>query len=107
MTRFQCASDAREQVRINFIPVLFKVSNLCYAEIKPDIVFFGEGLPARFNDVQQADFAKCDLVIVMGTSLQVYPFAGLVTKAAATVPRLVRHRSALRSSIFSDTYGVR
>eukprot|EP01122_Echinamoeba_exundans_P013977 TRINITY_DN6229_c0_g1_i1.p1 TRINITY_DN6229_c0_g1~~TRINITY_DN6229_c0_g1_i1.p1 ORF type:complete len:781 (-),score=153.69 TRINITY_DN6229_c0_g1_i1:97-2439(-) len=59
------------------------------SKIKPDIVFFGEGLPARFNDLQQADFAKCDLVIVMGTSLQVYPFAGLVTKAAATVPRLM------------------
>jgi NAD-dependent SIR2 family protein deacetylase len=62
---------------------------LARTEIKPDIVFFGEGLPARFNDLQQADFAKCDLLIVMGTSLQVYPFAGLVTKAAANVPRLV------------------
>ena len=39
--------------------------------MKPDIVFFGEDLPQRFHTLQLPDFAKCDLLIVMGTSLEV------------------------------------
>ena len=39
--------------------------------VKPDIVFFGEQLPARFFECAMADFPKADLLIVMGTSLQV------------------------------------
>lgn len=40
--------------------------------VKPDIVFFGEDLPARFHSLQRQDFAKCDLLVIMGTSLEVY-----------------------------------
>ncbi len=39
--------------------------------MKPDIVFFGEDLPSRFHTLQLPDFAKCDLLIIMGTSLEV------------------------------------
>lgn len=38
--------------------------------IKPDIVFFGEALPAEFlKNAEKIDMA--DLVIIMGTSLKV------------------------------------
>ena len=60
----------------------------CKGIVKPDIVFFGESLPAIFFDLISKvfiglfkDFPKCDLMIVMGTSLQVQPFASLVYKA--------------------------
>jgi len=39
--------------------------------VKPDIVFFGEDLPSRFHTLQRKDFMMCDLLIVMGTSLEV------------------------------------
>ena len=39
--------------------------------MKPDIVFFGEDLPSRFHTLQTKDFSLCDLLIVMGTSLEV------------------------------------
>ena len=48
----------------------------CGGLIKPDIVFFGEPLPHKFNWMSTADMASCDLLIVMGTSLAVQPFAG-------------------------------
>ena len=38
--------------------------------MKPDIVFFGEDLPKRFFYYLK-DFPQCDLVIIMGTSLEV------------------------------------
>lgn len=46
--------------------------------VKPDIVFFGEGLPERFYDLAERDFPACDLLVVMGTSLVVHPFASLI-----------------------------
>jgi len=50
----------------------------CGGLVKPDIVFFGEGLPARFHQLSSTDFGKCDCLIVMGTSLKVQPFASLI-----------------------------
>ena len=46
--------------------------------VKPDIVFFGEALPPRFSEMLRQDMPRCDLLIVMGTSLAVQPFASLV-----------------------------
>ena len=57
--------------------------------IKPDIVFFGEDLPRRFKELAEVDFEDCDLLVVMGTSLKVQPFAGLAEKVKQTTPRLL------------------
>ncbi|CAJ1452440.1 unnamed protein product [Effrenium voratum] len=60
--------------------------------VKPKIVMFGEDLPDRFWELQQQDLQECDLLIVIGTSLVVEPFAGLVGKAAPDAPRLLINR---------------
>lgn len=39
--------------------------------MKPDIVFFGEGLPSAFHDAIMTDRDDCDLLIVIGSSLKV------------------------------------
>ena len=57
--------------------------------MKPDIVFFGEDLPERFRKNFDPDFRSCDLLIVMGTSLKVQPFAGLIHRVPQTTPRLL------------------
>lgn len=63
--------------------------------IKPDIVFFGESLPARYKELNEADFAKCDLLLIMGTSLAVNPFATLINKVKKTVPRVLLNREVV------------
>ncbi|ESZ95870.1 hypothetical protein SBOR_3764 [Sclerotinia borealis F-4128] len=60
----------------------------CGGLIKPDIVFFGEQLPEAFH-IHKLDPATADLVIVMGTSLSVQPFATLPSLPAEEVPRLL------------------
>ena len=45
--------------------------------MKPDITFFGEALPSRFAKLHKMDLKGCDLLIVMGTSLQVAAAAAL------------------------------
>ncbi|XP_012264948.2 NAD-dependent protein deacetylase sirtuin-2 [Athalia rosae] len=57
--------------------------------IKPDIVFFGEVLPERFYSCIDKDFKQADLLIIMGSSLVVQPFASLVDKVPPSCPRLL------------------
>ena len=74
--------------------------------VKPDIVFFGEQLPRRFYelagipvhpgmDCSDSDFASCDLLIVMGTSLVVQPFASLIDQVCACARDSLRARVTL------------
>jgi len=69
--------------------------------VKPDIVFFGENLPARFFECARADFPACDLLVVMGTSLVVQPFASLVGEPRPGTLRVLvnRERAGERSSM--------
>mmetsp|Transcript_81908 Transcript_81908/g.222333 ORF Transcript_81908/g.222333 Transcript_81908/m.222333 type:complete len:361 (-) Transcript_81908:23-1105(-) len=60
--------------------------------VKPDIVFFGESLPDRFNELSLRDLQSCDLLVILGTSLKVYPFAGLVNLVKPGTPRLLLNR---------------
>lgn len=62
--------------------------------IRPDVVFFGEPVNPRFFESLQSDFEKCDLLVVMGTSLLVYPFAGLCNNVRTMCPRLLFNREA-------------
>lgn len=82
----------------------------CGGVIKPDIVFFGEGLPERFHVLPHKDFAECDLLIIMGTSLTVQPFASLVEYVNDDCVRLLINRDKvgnggfgfLRSMMFGE-----
>jgi len=60
--------------------------------VKPDIVFFGEALPQRFHKCRTEDFPVCDLLIIMGTSLKVQPFASLTGSVTEITPRLLINR---------------
>ncbi|XP_046606279.1 NAD-dependent protein deacetylase Sirt2 [Neodiprion virginianus] len=57
--------------------------------VKPDIVFFGETLPDRFHTLIDNDFKQADLLIIMGSSLVVQPFASLVDMVPPNCPRLL------------------
>jgi len=70
----------------------------CGGIVKPDVVFFGESLPERFFRLVKEDFEQCDLLIVMGTSLKVHPFAGLISKVKQHVPRLLMNNERVGES---------
>ena len=60
--------------------------------VKPDIVFFGEQMPKDFIENRVDDFNECDCLVVMGTSLQVFPFSALVDLTRKDCPRLLINR---------------
>ncbi|MFN2512226.1 MAG: NAD-dependent deacetylase [Pyrinomonadaceae bacterium] len=49
----------------------------CGEPVRPDVVLFGEMLPAGAFEQAAAAAAKCELCFVIGTSALVYPAAGL------------------------------
>lgn len=64
--------------------------------VKPDIVFFGEGLPERFFDNWDVDLEELHaadegqfIAITAGTSLTVYPFASLPSEVPKTQRRVL------------------
>lgn len=63
----------------------------CRGLVKPDIVFFGEGLPMEFSRNSYA-MTEADLVLVIGTSLTVYPFASLPDLVRPKTPRVLFNR---------------
>lgn len=50
----------------------------CGGVVRPDVVLFGESLPADAMARAEEEIARADLLIVAGTSLSVYPAASLV-----------------------------
>ncbi|KAH9480735.1 NAD-dependent protein deacetylase hst2-1 [Psilocybe cubensis] len=60
----------------------------CGGYVKPDIVFFGEELPEKFIRAIP-NLRSADLLIIMGTSLTVYPFASLAQRVDESCPRVL------------------
>ena len=60
----------------------------CNGLVKPDIVFFGEALPESFFTNRHVP-GTADMIIVMGTSLSVQPFASLPSLAKPGAPRVL------------------
>lgn len=87
----QCKTEATDEVMQAAIkqkkPLHCQKKN-CGGLVKPDIVFFGEALPAEFFRCRQLP-GQADLCIVMGTSLQVQPFASLPSMVREGVPRIL------------------
>ncbi|XP_038418817.1 NAD-dependent protein deacetylase sirtuin-3, mitochondrial isoform X3 [Canis lupus familiaris] len=67
---------------------------VCTGVLKPDIVFFGETLPQRFL-LHVLDFPMADMLLILGTSLEVEPFASLSEAVRSSVPRLLINRDVV------------
>lgn len=85
---------AKEQIFADCVPTCTN----CNGIVKPDIVFFGEELPRKFYTLPSKDFGECDLLIIMGTSLEVQPFASLVGRANRQCVRLLINREKVGHS---------
>lgn len=65
---------------------------VCSSYMRPDVVFFGEPLPDRFNKKCFDDLSDCDFLLVMGTTLLVYPVASLPQMVGPGCVRLLINR---------------
>ncbi|XP_077073494.1 NAD-dependent protein deacetylase sirtuin-1 [Siphateles boraxobius] len=70
-------------------------SDIPYAIMKPDIVFFGENLPEFFHRAMKQDKDEVDLLIVIGSSLKVRPVALIPSSIPHDVPQVLINREPL------------
>lgn len=76
----------------NYFPIdgwEMKVTDRCpdgYV-LRPHVVWFGESVPML--DVAAREIEKADVLIVIGTSLQVYPAAGLIHVASKSCKKFI------------------
>lgn len=68
--------------------------------LKPDIVFFGESLPESYHKAILDDKEKCDLLIVIGSSLKVKPVAHIPSMLKENVPQILINRESLNHMNF-------
>lgn len=57
------------------------------SQLRPHIVWFGEPVPELYNAIPIVE--KADILVVVGTSLAVYPAAGLINYAKPEIPIFV------------------
>ncbi|HQL00035.1 MAG TPA: Sir2 family NAD-dependent protein deacetylase [Smithellaceae bacterium] len=61
----------------------------CRGILKPDVVFFGEALPQQILAQAMREAEECDVMIVIGSSLVVYPAAYVPIQARRAGAKLV------------------
>ena len=89
-----CANCYRQQESIEFIQAYVNRGEIpycpfCHGTLKPDVILFGEQLPARIWLKAKECIARCDLLIVAGSSLEVLPVAGLPMRAVDNGAHLI------------------
>jgi NAD-dependent deacetylase len=79
----RCLScPAREEIRRMEEDVRPPKCRVCGGSMRPDVVLFGEELPAEVFRVAAQRAADCEVCFVIGTSAIVYPAAGLPSVAS-------------------------
>ncbi|HLR90775.1 MAG TPA: Sir2 family NAD-dependent protein deacetylase [Balneolaceae bacterium] len=84
----QARSEKREDLVINIGSEPIRMGDLASdgEQLRPNIVWFGEAVPALETAIETMQHA--DAFLVIGTSLSVYPAASLIHYAPSGIPRL-------------------
>lgn len=61
----------------------------CGASLRPSVVWFGELLPQEAWSEAEHACTTCDVLLVIGTSAEVYPAAGLIDLAASAGAKVI------------------
>ena len=75
-----------------------------YGVLKPDMTFFGEKLPDRFHDNINEDLLECDLLISIGTSLEVAPVADIIRKIPGHIPQVLINKDPISHTSFDVSF---
>lgn len=77
----QCGRERVDRAELNDLPPLCE----CGGMLRPGVVWFGEALPEGALERATGAVRAANVLIVAGTSAQVYPAAGLIPLASAVI----------------------
>ncbi len=103
----KCRSNLDENVIYPMPPSGLQIGDLCKfgSQLRPHIVWFGEPVPAMIQAEKLV--AEADLLIVIGTSLIVYPAAGLVFQAKPGVEIIIADPGELNYTLWDRAKHIR
>jgi NAD-dependent deacetylase len=80
---------------------LDKIDHACGGRLRPNIVWFGEALPAPTWRLAEEAASRAEVILVIGTSAVVYPAAALAThyNARAYVAEINPEKTAINANI--------
>lgn len=86
LATLSCAQCYRQESSEKYLEAFIETGNLprctrCGGLMKPDVILFGEQLPQKAWQEAQREARQCDLMLVVGSSLEVLPVAGLPMQA--------------------------
>ena len=86
---FQSRSTQNESLVYEMDDWKLELGDLCElgSQLRPNIVWFGEAVPMMEVAIELA--ARADVFLVVGTSLQVYPAAGLINYCSSEIPKYI------------------
>lgn len=89
-----CVNCLRKYAAADFLPAYLETKAVphcpaCGAVLKPDAVLFEEQLPFAPWQRAQSMAADCELILVLGSSLEVMPVAGLPMRALEAGAKLI------------------
>lgn len=97
LTKAKSEADHSLVVDIGYDPIKPGDTAPDGAQLRPDVVWFGEAVP---NIEPAAEImSDADLVLVIGTSLMVYPAAGLIHYAENSVPGFIVDPSPIEAAL--------
>lgn len=77
----KCGKERIERAELNSLPPRCQ----CGGMLRPGVVWFGEAMPEGAMERAMAAVRTADVLIVAGTSAQVYPAAGLIPLARKSI----------------------
>ena len=80
-----CGSAGRAPLSVSGLPECARCGEL----LRPDVVWFGEGIPPAAMLAADQAAAACDVFMAIGTAAVVYPAAGLAERAVAAGATLI------------------
>ena len=86
---FQSRSTRDESIIYDLNDWKLEFGDLCElgSQLRPNIVWFGEAVPMMDKAIKLT--LEADIFLVVGTSLQVYPAAGLINYCSSDIPKYI------------------
>ncbi|MDR1522199.1 MAG: NAD-dependent protein deacylase [Streptococcaceae bacterium] len=76
----------------------------CDGILRPNIVLYEEGINSEVLNHSIEYMQKADTIVIVGTSFQVYPFAGLIYEANLKANILAINQTSLNNSFIFEEY---
>jgi NAD-dependent SIR2 family protein deacetylase len=93
-------ADIADEAILSFVP---PYCERCGGLVKPDVVFFGENVPASTYQAAREALSQSDALLAVGTSLMVYSGFRFVTQAReAGLPIAILNRGRTRADAVAD-----